>query len=115
MPSASAAGRTLDDICAPFAGAGFAGLSLDHAEVVPAPDPFWDLYCETGDAGQFAKSWAGMIRAVTGPLAMAAFALAPDTAARTDELFLNFEARVAAAPRRHEHFAAIAVIEKTGA
>jgi len=113
--TASAAGRTLDDICAPFAGAGFAGLSLDHAEVVPAPDPFWDLYCETGDAGQFAKSWAGMIRAVTGPLAMAAFALAPDTAARTDELFLNFEARVAAAPRRHEHFAAIAVIEKTGA
>ena len=109
------AGRTIDDLRAPFTGAGFAGLSLAHAEVVPAPDPFWDIYCETGDPVQFAKSWAGMVRAVTAPFAVAAFALAPDAAARVDELFLAFEARIAAAPRRHEHFMAIAVIEKTGA
>ena len=107
------AGRTIDDLRAPFAGAGFAGLSLEHAEVVPAPDPFWEIYCETGDAAQFAKSWAGMVRAVTAPFAAAAFAMAPDAAARVDELFLAFEARIAAAPRRHEHFVAIAVIEKT--
>jgi len=108
----AAAGRSIEDIEAPFADGPFAGLLLEHAEVVPAPDPFWDLFCETGDAQQLAKSWAGMLRAVSGPVAVAAFASTADPAGCVEELFVRLEARVAAAPRRHEHFAAIAVIGK---
>ena len=108
------AGRSIEDIEAPFAGGPFAGLSLEHAEVVPAPDPFWDRFRETGDAAQLAKSWAGMIRAVSGPVASTAFSSATDAADRADELFLRLEARVAAAPQPHRHFVAISVIRKTG-
>ena len=108
------AGRTVADIEAPFAGGRFAGLSLEHVEVVEAPDPFWDRFCETGDTGQFAKSWAGMMQAVCGPLATAAFASQPNGAALADQVFRRLEARIAASPQRHQHFLAIAVVFKTG-
>ena len=106
------AGRTTEDIEAPFSRGEVAGLALQHASVVPAPDPFWDLFVETGDAQQLARSWAGMLRAVSAPIAMAAFSAEPDAAARTNELFLRLEGRVAAAPQPHRHFVAISVIEK---
>jgi hypothetical protein len=108
-----AAGRSKADLEAPFAGGEFAGLSLEHVEVREAPDPFWDLLQETHDVGQFARSWAGMMRAVSGPIAAEAFASQPDAEALADELFRRLESRVAAAPQRHLHFVAIAVIRKT--
>ncbi len=107
-------GRTLADLEAPFAAGSFLGLSLEHAEVPAAPDPFWEEFQETGDAGQLGSRWGGMLRAVCGPIASAAFAARPDGDALVDELFARLEARVAAAPQRHEHFVAIAVISKTG-
>ena len=105
-------GRTLADLQAPFADGPFFGLTLDHAEVREAPDPFWDDFQETGDADLLGQRWAGMLRAVCGPFATMAFATRPDGAGLVDELFRRLAARVAARPERHLHFVAIAVIAK---
>jgi len=107
-------GRTVADLHAPFANGPFMDLSLDHAETPEAPDPFWDEYQATGDAEQLGWRWAGMLRAVCSPIAAMAFAPRPNSAALVDELFQRLGARVAAAPRRHQHFVAIAVISKAG-
>jgi len=106
-------GRTVPDLQAPFANGSFMGLTLDHAETPEAPDPFWDEYQATGDAGQLGCRWAGMLRAVCGPIAAMAFAARPNGAALVDELFRRLGARVTASPQRHEHFLAIAVVSKT--
>ena len=106
------AGRTVADLTAPFSGGEIGDLSLEHAEVLEAPDPFWDDYCATGDVDQLARNWAGMIQAVCRPIVVAAFAPRPNADALAEELFRRLEARVAADPQRHQHFAAIAVIRK---
>jgi hypothetical protein len=113
--TAPVVGRTTADLQAPFAAGPFFGLTLDHAEVLPAPDPFWEDYQATGDAEQLGRRWAGMLRAVCGPIAATAFAGRPDSAGLVDELFRGLQSRVAASPQRHEHFVTIAVISKTGA
>jgi len=112
--TAPAAGRTVAALSAPFADGPFEGLSLDLAEVMLAPDPFWEEYCETGDAQQLGRQWAGMVRAVCGPIAMAAFASRPNCEKLVDDLFTRVSTRFAAAPQRHEHYLAIAVISKAG-
>jgi hypothetical protein len=106
------AGRTEADLQAPFAAGAFHGLSLEHAKVLEAPDPFWEEFRATGDAGQFGQRWKGMLRAVCGPIATAAFAARPNRDALVDELFDRLAARTAASPRRHHHFVAIAVVSK---
>jgi len=109
-----AAGRGTDDLKAPFADGPFHGLVLEHAEVKEAPDPFWEEFLETRDAGQLGRRWAGMMRAVTSPVAAAAFATRPESGALVDELYRRMESRVAATPQKNVHFLAIAVVHKTG-
>lgn len=108
-----AAGRGTEDLKAPFANGSFHGLVLEHAEVKQAPDPFWDEFLETGDAQRLGQRWAGMMRAVTGPIAATAFASQPDSARLVDELYRRLEAGIAATPQQHIHFLAIAVVRKT--
>ena len=105
-------GRTEADLAAPFTAGAFHGLSLEHAKVLAAPDPFWEEFQATGDAGQLGRRWNGMLRAVTGPIAAAAFASRPNRDALVDDLFSRLEARIAAAPQPHLHFVAIAVVSK---
>lgn len=107
-----AAGRTVAALAAPFADGPFEGLTLDHAEVMLAPDPFWEEFCESGDADQLGGQWAGMIRAVCGPIATAAFASRPNCEALVDDLFARVARRLAEYPQRHEHYLAIAVVRK---
>ena len=109
------AGRTLADLQAPFAAGSFFGLTLEHAEVPQAPDPFWEEHQATGDAEQLGRYWGGMLRAVCGPIAAAAFGARPNADGLVAELFGRVESRVAAAPQPHLHFVAIAVISKTKA
>jgi len=111
--TAPVGGRCTDDLQAPFKAGPFHGLVLEHAEVKQAPDPFWDEYLETRDAQHLGQRWAGMMRAVTSPLAAAAFAARPDSAALVDELYRRMEQRIAATPQQHIHFLAIAVLRKT--
>jgi hypothetical protein len=49
-----------------------------RAVVHEAPDPFWDEFIEAKGAAQLGKRWAGMRRAVSGPITAAAFALRPN-------------------------------------
>jgi hypothetical protein len=105
-------GRTEADLAAPFAAGAFHGLSLEYAKVVEGPDPFWEEFQATGDAVQFGQRWKGMLRAVSGPIATAALASRPNRDALVDELFERLETRIAASPRRHRHFIAIAVVSK---
>jgi hypothetical protein len=83
--------------------------------VKQAPDPFWDEYLETRDAQQLGRRWAGMMRAVTSPVAAAAFASRPDSGALVDELYRRMEELAAASPQQNIHFLSIAVLRKAGA
>ena len=105
-------GRTIADLRAPFAQGEFCGLSLDFADVREAPDPFWEEFQATGDAEQLGERWAGMFRAVCGPIAAMAFAERPGSDALVDELFDRVKSRAAASPQRNQHFVAIAVVNK---
>ena len=111
--TAPVAGRWTADLEAPFAAGPFCGLVLEHAEVLEAPDPFWDEFLETRDAGQLGRRWSGMMRAVCSPVAAAAFTAQPESGALVDELFRRMESRVAAAPQKNTHFLAIAVVRKS--
>jgi hypothetical protein len=113
--TAPVAGRSTDALQAPFADGPFHGLVLERAEVKKAPDPFWDEYLETRDAQQLGRKWAGMMRAVTSPVAAAAFASRPDSGGLVDELYRRLESRIAATPQKNIHFLATAVVRKTGA
>lgn len=106
------AGRTLDDLKAPFADGPFQGLALEHAEVVQAPDPFWDEFQQTGDAAKLGRQWAGTMRAATGPVAAAAFASRPNCGALMEELYRRMEAGIAGTPQQNIHFLAIAMLRK---
>ena len=107
-----AAGRTVADLQSPFAAGSFFGLSLEHVEVVEAPDPFWDDFQQTGDAEELGRRWEGMLRAVSGQIASASFAGRPDGEALSAELFRRLGARVTAAPQRHQHFVSVVVVRK---
>jgi cyclopropane-fatty-acyl-phospholipid synthase len=111
--SVPAAGRSVQEIEAPFAQGTFAGLALAHLSVVRAPDPFWDRYCETGDVQQLARSWADMMRAANGP-SLAVGLGADREGVVFDELFKRLAARVAASPRRSESYNVMLVLEKVG-
>jgi hypothetical protein len=106
--------RSVADIEAPFCDGRFAGLSLEHATVIEGPDPYWDQYCETKDAQQLGRSWAGTLRAISAPIVAAALDPGRDTDALLDDLFTRYAARIAASPQRNEHFLAIAVVRKSG-
>ena len=107
-----AVGRTVADLQAPFAAGSFFGLSLEHAEVTEAPDPFWDDFLQTRDADELGRRWEGMLRAVSGQIAAQAFSTRPNGDALAEELFHRLGAKVAAAPQRHQHFVAIVVVRK---
>ena len=106
--------RKLADIHAPFvAGAGqFAGLRIEHAEILPGPDVHWDEFTRTGDARPLARGWSGMMRAFSGPTIAASIDSKRDRSALIDELFHRLEARLAANPQRHEHFVAVVLLHK---
>ena len=109
-----ATGRTQADLTAAFVAGPLFGLSLERAEVIEGPDPFWDDYLQSRDAEAFGQRWEGMMRAVCSGIAAEAFAGRPDGDALAEALFRRMGERVALAPRRHQHFIAVAVVRKDG-
>jgi SAM-dependent methyltransferase len=106
------AGRSIEQIRAPFQDGVFEGLSLVHVSIAQAPDPFWDAYRQSGDATGLGRSWAMTMRAANGPN----FSMALDSA-RSKDVFLDeltgrLTARVAANPQRSESYMMIVVLEK---
>ena len=106
--------RTIDDIAAPFTKERFAGLKLEHVEVLKVPDPFWDDFERSGNTQQLAERHARTVRAWSGPTIMRLIDPSRDRDALVDELFARFATRVASDPRRHEPRLALAVVAKLG-
>lgn len=107
--------RTSEEIAAPFQKNGeFAGLRLEHLEIVKGIDPFWGDFQATGDAEALGRSWADMMKAVFRPTALNAISSRPDKEKLIDELFLRFAERVASRPQENEHYMAAVVLAKSG-
>jgi cyclopropane-fatty-acyl-phospholipid synthase len=108
------AGRSVEQIEAPFEQGKFAGLSLGHISVVENPDPFWEAYSRDGDADRLGRSWAMAMRAANGPNFVAGLDPHRDAASFLDALTDRLAARIAASPQRSESFMVIVSMEKTG-
>jgi SAM dependent carboxyl methyltransferase len=110
LPTAS---RSLDAIRAPFASKGqYAGLEIEHAEILKVPDPYWSGFQKTGDRQAFAECHANMVRAWAGPTIASVLKANRDPSAALNALFVRFAERVAAAPRQHEPLLAVTVLKK---
>lgn len=108
------AGRTLEDIKAPFSQDGtFGGMAVESADVLTTPDPFWPEFQKTGDAEHLGKCWAGIWRGAVGPTLASALNPDRDRAAMLDALFSRFAARMAAEPQEQKNAIAIVVLQKT--
>ena len=110
LPTAS---RSLEQVMEPFAPSGtFAGLSVEHAEILRVPDPTWAAFQKDGDAGQLGQSHANGVRAWAGPTILRVLADRADRAEVVEELFSRFAYRLAAAPQTHQPFLAVAILAK---
>lgn len=94
-------GRTEAEFVAPFAPSGrFEGLSIEHFEILEAPDRFWARYRVDGDADAFGAGWAGFARAAIFPTLITAL---DDADGRAAGFVVALEAeltrRLAADPR----------------
>jgi hypothetical protein len=105
--------RSLADINAPFEHSGvFVGLKIVHAEIIEGPDPFWDEFQETADAEHLGQRWANMMRAVLEPTIASVLDAGRDQLGLVDDLFNRFAARIAATPKKNEHYLAAVVLSK---
>lgn len=95
-------GRSRDDLLAPFAGGGHAGLTVARAEVFLARDRIWEAFERDGDADAFGASWAAFSRASVFPtlaLGLAGGAGDPRAPGFIERLEAGMAARLAAAPQ----------------
>lgn len=106
------AGRTSDQISAPFAGGSFAGLRLTHLSLYDAPDPFWDAYQQSGDAAALGQGWARMMRVANGPTFAAALRPERDREAFLDGVTDLLAERVRADPQRSRSHMILFALEK---
>ncbi len=67
LMTALSAGRSAQQVRAPFVRGEFEGLTIRDMAIVAAPDPIYDAYWETGDAQQFGRIWSDLMRAANGP------------------------------------------------
>jgi hypothetical protein len=108
------AGRTLEDITAPFSQDGkFGSMALEAADVLTTPDPFWPEFEETGDAEHLGRCWAGIWRGAVGPTLASALNLDRNPSATLDALFSRFADRVTVEPQEQKNAIAIVVLRKT--
>jgi hypothetical protein len=105
--------RSIEDIKAPFAECGqFAELEAENVEILKVSDPCWDEFQRSGDEQELARRHADMTRAWSGPTIMGVIRPDRDRAVLLNDLFARFAARIAANPRKHEPYLAVAVLVK---
>ncbi len=113
--SAPSAGRSVAQIEAPFRDGRVAGLRLADLAVVQTPDPYWEAFEQTGDAGQLGQVWASMMRAANGPSFAAALDPERDRGMVLDAVTERLAARIAADPQQNRSYNVIMVIEAADA
>jgi hypothetical protein len=106
------AGRSIEQIEAPFVDGTYAGFMIRNLSRVESPDPFWDAYTQSGDAGQLGRSWSLLMRAANGPNFAAGLDPARDPDAFLDALTTRVAARVAADPQRNRSYNLLIMLEK---
>lgn len=106
------AGRSIAQIEPPFENGVCAGLALRHRSVAEAPDPSWEAYSQSGDAGPLGRSWSLLMRAANGPNFAAALEKSRDPEAFLHALTERVAARVAADPQRSRSYNLLIALEK---
>lgn len=105
--------RTIDEIKSPFVGDnGFAGLEIEHVEIIKVPDEGWADFQRSGDGQKLAQRHANMMRAWSGPTIAGLIEPNRDRAALLENLFARFATRLAIAPKKHEPYLAVALLAK---
>ncbi|HTU17119.1 MAG TPA: hypothetical protein VMG10_03590 [Gemmataceae bacterium] len=96
--------RTLAETLAPVEreGSPLKGVfTVDRAETLEVPTPFFAAFDQTGDAAKMADDYTGMLRAFSEPVARAALVGDDGDATIIDELYGAIHARVKAEPQRY--------------
>ncbi len=109
--SAPSAGRSVAQIEAPFRDGRVSGLKLVDVATMPTPDPFFELYQQSGDAVQLGQTWANMMRAANGPSFAASLDAGRDHAQVLDAVTARLAARIAADPQQNRSYNVIVVVE----
>lgn len=108
----ASAGRSVEQIEAPFQDGVFAGLRLTHVSTVETPDPFWDIYCQNHDADQLGRSWALVMRAANGPTFAAGLDAGRDADAFLDALTGRLAAAITRDPQPSKSYLVLVALEK---
>lgn len=111
--TAPSAGRSLDQVTAPFRSGDVPELDIDHISLVEAPDPFWDAYQKTGDARLLGQQWSRMMRAANGPNFAAGLDPSRDKEALLDALTNSLADRIAMDPQRSRSWNILLSIRKS--
>ncbi|MGO4169315.1 hypothetical protein [Novosphingobium sp. YAF33] len=112
MATSPSAGRSLEQLKAPFEQGLLPDLSVVHVSCVRSPDPFWDAYRETGDAEAFGFQWASMMCAANGPNFLAQIGRDRDPERLMKELRTRLATRLAADPQQSVSYLALLSIRK---
>ncbi|GLS19224.1 hypothetical protein GCM10007874_22410 [Labrys miyagiensis] len=105
--------RSIEDVQAPLKESGhFADLVVERIEILKVADPCWDDFQRTGDRLSFARRHADMTQAWAGPTIGRLIDPARNRTRLVDELFARFVQRLAANPRKHEPYMAVALLTK---
>jgi hypothetical protein len=110
--TAPSAGRSTDQIRAPFDAELVPELELEHLAAIPSPDPYWDAYQRSGDAAELGRQWATMMGAANGPNFLARVDASRDRDALLASLVQRVANRVEADPQRSHAFILILSIRK---
>ncbi|WP_449472907.1 hypothetical protein [Sphingobium chungangianum] len=110
--TAPSAGRSVDQVRAPFDVGQVPDLVLERLAAIPSPDPYWEGYQQTGDAAELGRKWGGMMGAANGPNFLARVDASRDRAALLANLVQRVAARVEADPQRSRAFILILSIRK---
>jgi len=89
--TAPSAGRSANQIRAPFDNGHVDELALSDMAIVEAPDPMYAAYLDDRDAQKFGRTWAELMRAANGP----SFALGIREEGRRDEVIAAIHDRLA--------------------
>src|SRR5262249_39691719 len=76
-------------------------FTVDRAEALEVPTPFFVEFRRNGDAAAYARAYTGFLRAVSEPVVKAAFGRRKRGAATVEYLYERIQARLKAEPERY--------------
>jgi hypothetical protein len=96
--------RTVQELLAPLEREGSpvrGAFAVERAEALEVPTPFVVAFRRGGDVGAYADAYTGFVRAITEPVARAAFAEPEGEPGAVESLYERIRARLLAEPERY--------------